>query len=128
MAMRVFKNKWFNRWARNEGIADTALSNAAAEIVEGKVEADLGGYLFKKRVARPGKGKSGGFRTIIGYRRAKSDRIVFLYAFAKNAKANISGKEKAALSLAAGDFLAATDQQITELLANGAIFEVTCDE
>ena len=72
--------------------------------------------------------KSGGFRAIVGYRRAKSDRIVFLYAFSKNAKANISGKEEAALSLAAGDFLAATDQQVTELLANGAIFEVNGDE
>ena len=49
MAMRVFKNKLFNRWARSEGIADTALSAAAAEVVEGSVEADLGCYLFKKR-------------------------------------------------------------------------------
>jgi len=50
--MRVFKNKWFNRWARNEGITDTSLCTAANEMTSGNVEADLGGYLFKKRVAR----------------------------------------------------------------------------
>lgn len=87
--MRVFKNKWFNRWARSESITDPDLRNAAAEIVAGKVEADLGGYLFKKRLARAGKGKSGGYRTIVGYRKSGSDRLIFLYAFSKKAKANI---------------------------------------
>ncbi len=49
--MRVFKNKWFNHWARREGIADFALFQAAEEIAAGKVEANLGGCLFKKRLA-----------------------------------------------------------------------------
>jgi hypothetical protein len=62
--MRVFKNKWFSRWARSEDISDAVLLNAATEIVAGKVEADLGGYLFKKRLAQPDKGKRGGYRTI----------------------------------------------------------------
>ncbi|MCW8814624.1 MAG: type II toxin-antitoxin system RelE/ParE family toxin, partial [Chlorobium sp.] len=46
--MRVFKNKWFHRWARREKISDALLLKAAEEIVAGQVEADLGGYLFKK--------------------------------------------------------------------------------
>ncbi|MBF0394727.1 MAG: type II toxin-antitoxin system RelE/ParE family toxin [Alphaproteobacteria bacterium] len=59
--MRVFKNQWFNRWARRgEGISDAGLCAAAADVVDGNVEADLGGYLFKKRVARARGGKSGG--------------------------------------------------------------------
>lgn len=126
--MRVFKNKWFRRWAHDESITDADLCAAAAEVVAGKVDADLGGYLFKKRLARTGKGKSGGYRTIVGYRKADSDRLVFLYAFAKNAKTNISSREEAALSLAAADFLAATDQQVVALLANGAMWEVKSDE
>ena len=59
----------------------------------GEVEADLDGYLFKKRLARQGSGKRGGYRTLIGYQRPNAERIIFLYAFAKNAKANISAKE-----------------------------------
>ncbi|MEI8172840.1 MAG: type II toxin-antitoxin system RelE/ParE family toxin [Deltaproteobacteria bacterium] len=47
--MRVFKNKWFNRWARRENILDAALYNAAVGIAAGRYDADLGGCLFKKR-------------------------------------------------------------------------------
>jgi hypothetical protein len=122
--MRVFKNKWFNRWARGEDIPDSTLYNTAVEIAAGRHEADLGGCLFKKRLARTGSGKRGGYRTIVGYKKPNSERIIFLYAFAKSDKANISGREEAALSLAAESFLAADDRQVAELLASGSIWEV----
>ena len=122
--MRVFKNKWFNRWARGEDIQDSALYNAAVEIAAGRYDADLGGCLFKKRLARAGSGKSGGYRTIVGYKKPNSERIIFLYAFAKSDRANISDREEAALSLAAESFLSADDRQVDELLAGGSIWEV----
>lgn len=128
MLIKVFKNKWFNRWARREGISDNALFKAALEITEGKVEAGLGGCLFKKRLARPSGGKSGGFRTIVGYRKPNSERIIFLYAFAKSARGNITGKEEAALSLVAEAFVSATDGQVEQLLSDGFVWEVRKDE
>jgi hypothetical protein len=126
--MRAYKNKWFHRWARGEGIADATLIAAVEEILAGKVDADLGGYLFKKRLARAGQGKSGGYRTIVGYRKSGSDRLIFLFAFPKNSKANISGREEAALSIAAEGFLNATDEHVNALLEKGAVWEVTTDE
>jgi hypothetical protein len=81
--MRIFKTKWFNRWARGEDISDIVLVQAAKEIADGKVEADLGGCLFKKRLARPHGGKRGGYRTIVGYKRPDSARIVFFMLLAK---------------------------------------------
>lgn len=51
-------------------------------------------------------------------------RVIFLYAFAKSGKANISAKEEAALSLVAEAFFSATDSQINRLLAEGSIWEV----
>jgi hypothetical protein len=122
--MRVFKNKWFARWARLEDVPDSVLLQAAMEIVAGQVEADLGGCLFKKRLAREGSGKRGGYRVIIGYKKPNAERIVFLYAFAKNARANISDKEKEALSLVAEAFVSATDEQVGLLLKAGSIVEV----
>jgi hypothetical protein len=122
--MRVFKNKWFNRWARGEKISDVALRQAAQEVASGRVEADLGGSLFKKRIAKSGAGKSGGYRTIVGYKRPNAERIIFLYAFSKNERANISDKEEAALSVAAEAFISATDKQVSELLKKGAVWEV----
>jgi hypothetical protein len=122
--MRVFKNKWFNRWARGEGISDAVLLNAAAEIAMGKVEADLGGCLFKKRLPRTGGGKSGGYRVVVGYIKHNTERIIFLYAFAKNDKANMSAKEEAVLSLTAESFISAADKQVQELLSIGSVWEV----
>jgi len=122
--MRVFKNKWFARWARLEDVPDSVLLQAATEIVAGQVEADLGGGLFKKRLAREGSGKRGGYRVLIGYKKPNAERIVFLYAFAKNARANISDKEKEALSLVAEAFVSATDAQVGLLLKAGSIVEV----
>ena len=46
--MRVFKNKWFDRWARGEDIPDSTLYNAAVEIATGRYDADLGGYYIQK--------------------------------------------------------------------------------
>lgn len=121
--MKVFKNKWFNHWAGKEGISDAVLLNAAEEIASGKVDADLGGCLFKKRIPRVGEGKRGGYRVVVGYKRPNTERIVFLFAFAKNDRTNISAKEEAALSLAAQSFVSTTDNQIQELLAAGSIWE-----
>ena len=102
--MKVFKGKQFGRWANSEGIGDSDLCIAAKEAFAGQVEADLGGYLFKKRIARSGGGKSGGYRTILGFRKKSAERIFFLHGFPKNARANISSKEQEALrTIADGD-------------------------
>jgi len=122
--MRVFKSKWFAHWARAENVLDSVLLQVAAEVAAGQVEADLGGGLFKKRLARKGSGKRGGYRVIIGYKKPKTERIIFLYAFPKNAKASISDKEKEALSLVAEAFISATDAQVDLLLKEGSILEV----
>jgi hypothetical protein len=100
------------------------LLDAAEEIAAGKVEANLGGCLFQKRLPRTGGGKRGGYRVVVGYKRPNAERIIFLYAFAKSDKANISTREEAALSLVAESFVSATDEQIQKLLAAGSIWEV----
>lgn len=124
--MRIFVGKAFKKWANSESISEGDLCTAAKEAFKGSVEADLGGYLFKKRIARPGGGKSGGFRTIIGFRRNKSDRIFFLYGFPKNSRANITNNEQAALSILANTFIKANDTEIDELKAKGTIAELEC--
>ena len=128
MIMRVFKNKWFNHWARREAISDAALLKAAEEIVNGQVEADLGGCLFKKRLPRLGGGKSGGYRVLVGYKRPDAERLIFLYAFAKNNRANISDKEKAALSIVAESFVTSSDEYVSVLLSSEKILEVKINE
>jgi hypothetical protein len=65
------------RFARREQLGNDALLEAIERAERGLIDADLGGGLIKQRVAREGQGRSGGFRTIIGYR--QGSRAVFLY-------------------------------------------------
>ncbi|WP_367379438.1 type II toxin-antitoxin system RelE/ParE family toxin [Sphingobium sp. SA916] len=100
---RIFKNGWFERFARKERIADSALRDAVERAESGLVDADLGGGVIKQRVARPGKGKSGGYRTLILFR--QGDRAIFAFGFAKSAQANISKADLALLRNAAAEAL-----------------------
>jgi hypothetical protein len=65
LRVRVLKNRGFVRAARKESLTDQTLCAAAIEIESGLIDARLGGSLLKERIANGGKGKSGGFRTIV---------------------------------------------------------------
>ncbi len=78
--MSIYKTRWFDRWARKQGLNNLSLCLAVQEMMEGLYEADLGSELIKKRVARTGKGKSGGFRTLVATNRG--DRWIFVFGFA----------------------------------------------
>ena len=98
--MSIYKNKWFHRWAKKEGLCEMALCIAVEEMAAGLFEADLGSGLLKKRIAKQGQGKSGGFRTLVATNRG--DRWVFVYGFPKNARSNIDKDEQEALKKLAG--------------------------
>jgi hypothetical protein len=119
---RVFKTKWFQRFARKEEIADVALLEAVARAEKGQIDADLGGDLIKQRVARPGQGKSGGYRTIILFR--QGERAVFMYGFAKSERDNIEDDEVKEFKEAAKHVLALTEKQLAALVRKGDFLEV----
>ena len=108
--MRIFKTKWFVRYARKERIPDAFLRDAIARAELGLVDADLGGGVIKQRVARPGQGRSGGYRTLIALR--IGDRAIFVFAFAKSDRDNIDDDELAALRRLASKWLGADETQV----------------
>ena len=112
MEADVFKLHRFDKWAKAEGISDATLRNAIDEMKAGLFDADLGGGLFKKRVARIGQGKSGGYRTMIATTR--QDRWVFLYGFPKSSRGNIETREEKALKVLTRRYL---DLPVPALLA-----------
>ena len=79
--MANYKTRWFARWARKEGLSDKALHGAVEEMANGLFDADLGGDLLKKRIARAGQGKSGGYRTLVATNRGS--RWIFVYGLPK---------------------------------------------
>ena len=123
--MRVLKTPWFVRFARKEGISDAVLRDAVARAERGLVDADLGGGVIKQRVARPGAGKSGGYRTLILYRRGA--RAVFAFGFAKSVTDNIDERDEARFKALATLTLGYSDEDIRMLVEAGKLVEVRGD-
>ena len=120
--MRVYKSRWFQRFARKEEIADAVLCEAVARAEKGQIDVGLGGEVIKQRISRPGHGRSKGYRTIILFRRGV--RAFFVYGFAKSQRANIDDDESEQFKEAAKHVLALTEKQLTELLKRGDFVEV----
>ena len=121
--MRIFKNAWFTRFARKEKIALQSLLEAVERAEMGLIDAHLGGGVIKQRIARPGQGKSGGYRSVVFYR--MGERAFFVFGFSKNAQDNISHEEESQFKNAAKVILALSDDQIRLLIENGKLEEVT---
>ena len=124
--MRIFATRWFARFARREGIANADLREAVRRAESGLVDADLGGGVIKQRIARRHAGKSGGFRSIVIFR--TSERAIFVYGFAKNARATIGPDELVGFKRLAAQMLGYDDAALAKAVANGTLEEVGCDE
>ena len=120
--MRIFKNTRFARFADKEGITDGELKEAVNQLEAGLADADLGGRVYKVRIARPGEGKAGSYRVIVFFK--SEERTFFAYGFAKSAMSNIGQRDLRIFKERSKDALAMTDAQINERLRNGTLIEV----
>jgi hypothetical protein len=123
--VRILKTKLFAKFARRERIADKSLTDTIERAGKGLVDADLGGGIIKQRVARQGKGRSGGYRTLIAYR--VGDFAVFMFGFAKNERDNIDADELETLQTIASQWLGDADK-IGKDIAAGTLIEVKHDD
>jgi hypothetical protein len=121
--LRIFKNVWFYRFARREKINDSALKDAITRAEKGAVDADLGGGVIKQRIARPGQGKSGGYRSIILFR--KGEKAFFVYGYAKSNLDNIEPNDLANFKKSAKYFFALSEKQLAELLEDKELTELS---
>jgi hypothetical protein len=121
--VRIFKNTWFTRFARKEDIADDELQAIVNEVLEEDLaDADYGGGVYKVRVARPGEGKSGGYRVIVFFR--SGDKTFFQFGFAKSEMANIPKKKLNKYKVLAKVYLAMTDEQLRAAVLDGEFLEI----
>jgi hypothetical protein len=97
------------------------LREAAAPAEQGQIDADLGGGVIKQRIARPGQGKSKGYRTIILFRREA--KAFFVYGFAKSQRANINNDEEQQFREAAKIVLSLTEHALAVRLKRGDFVE-----
>lgn len=124
--VRIFLNKPFQRFAQKENIADAELCEAITRAECGLIDADLGGNVIKLRLARPGQGRSGGFRSIILYR--QGELAFFVYGYPKNQRDNITDDELKMFRSYAKLLLGYTDIEIAEAVINCKLRELVYDE
>jgi hypothetical protein len=124
--VRIYKTKWFVRYAREERIGDQSLREAIERAERGIVDADLGGGIIKQRVARRGQGRSGGYRLLIAYR--PGNRAVFLYGFAKKERDNIEDNELETLREIGAAWLEAKADRLEHALDEGILQEANYND
>lgn len=124
--MRVYATKQFARFARKVRLAASSLIEAAGAVMRGDYDANLGGGVYKQRIARAGGGKSGGFCAILFFRRG--GRVFLAHGFAKNEKASLSPAELTALKRLADVMLGFSDREINAAVTAGELIEVECDD
>lgn len=120
--MRILKNYSFDEWAKSEKISDDVLRRAIHELNNGLFDANLGSHLYKKRIARLGQGKRGGYRTIIAL--SIHERAIFMFGFAKNERENMTHQEEVVYKKLAKLYLELSDHQINTLIQQGEFTEV----
>lgn len=124
--MQIFKNKWFNKFAKDEGIPDGKLLDAITDAERGLIDADYGGGVIKQRIARPGEGESGGYRSIILFRSGKN--AFFVYGFPKSARDNINKAEEREFKALAKEVFSQSEFSLQALIKRGAFVPVKLDE
>ena len=124
--MRIFKNKWFHRFAKKEGISDSELREIVRQLENGQFYSDLGGSVYKMELARKGEGKHGGFRTIVIFK--SKFRTIFVFGFPKSKMSNISEKVLRGYKEQAKDNLIMTDKVISYLIKKQDLIEILLEE
>jgi hypothetical protein len=122
MALASRVHRGTDRFADKEGITDTELREAVNRLEAGQADADLGGGVYTVRVARSGKGKSGGYRVIVFFK--SEERTFYAYGFAKSGMDNINEKQLRNFKLAAKTVFAYSDTEIDGRVKNGLFIEI----
>jgi hypothetical protein len=124
--MSLYKTRPFSRLAKRAGVSDAALKAAVEEMRNGIIHANLGGNVYKQRVAIEGRGKRGGSRIIVAAN--LRDRWIFVHCYAKNDRDNISHDEETAFKEFARIYLSLSDEMMRTAVERGILEVLYADE
>ena len=121
--MSYYITRQASKWAKSEKCSDAQLINALQEIERGLTGNALGANLYKKRIAVPGAGKSGGWRVIVATK--FRGHWFVIHGFAKNVQANIDAQQLADLKVLSKALLSYDDLTIERAVGIGVIRPIT---
>lgn len=121
--MSYYITRQASKWAKSEKCSDAQLINALQEMERGLTGNALGANLYKKRIAVPGAGKSGGWRVIVATK--FRGHWFVIHGFAKNVQANIDAQQLADLKMLSKALLSYDDLTIDRAVGIGVIRLIT---
>lgn len=122
----IYLTKTFQAFAAHERISDATVIKATREIQNQLYDANLGSCVYKKRVARAGGGKRGGYRVLIAFR--DEDRFFFMRGFAKNEMDNIASDELVGLKRLAALYLDYSPFRLYQLVNDKRLRRLTYEQ
>ncbi|HCV66190.1 MAG TPA: hypothetical protein DGZ94_13100 [Serratia sp.] len=122
----IYLTKTFQAFAAHERISDATVIKAAREIQNQLYDANLGSCVYKKRVARAGGGKRGGYRVLIAFR--DEDRFFFMRGFAKNEMDKIASDELVGLKRLAALYLDYSPFRLYQLVNDKRLRRLTYEQ
>lgn len=127
LLMKNIKIKKFSNEAEKANLKDSLLIETLNNFMElsrdEQLKYSLGAGLFKLRIAsKEGRGKSGGSRSILAFKR--DNGVYWLHLFSKNDKGNVTTFELKKLKNLSEIMLGLTDEQIIKLINLGELYEV----
>ena len=120
--MSLYKTRPFARIAKKAGITDAALHAAVEEMRKGIIHADLGGNVYKQRVALPGRGKRGGSRVIVAAN--LQDRWICVHCYLKKDQDDIAPDEELAFKEFARVYLSLSGEALQTAVERGILEEI----
>ena len=120
--MAIYELKAFSRWRKSEPLTNATLKHLVLELEKGKFETALGAGLYKKRLAKEGAGKRGGYRILLAWKSSK--HTIFLIGFAKNEKANITSNHLKQFKSLAKQYFKLSDSAMTNLVLKGHLVRI----
>lgn len=126
MAAAVYLVEGFRRWMRKQPLRELDLCRAVAEMSRGLIDADLGSGLVKKRIARSGAGKRGGYRVLVANR--EGGPWFFIEGYAKNQLDNVDMATLEACREWSAELTSLTGEALRDPRRTSNLTEVNCDE
>jgi len=121
--MNLYKTRPFARIAARAGLTEAALKKSAEEMSLGLIHADLGDFVFKQRVALPGRGQRGGGRIVVVVS-PREDRYIFVHCYLAKDRDNLAPGEETAFRELGRLYLNLSGADMEAAVMNGLLEEI----
>ena len=121
--MKILITNWFRKWLKKVSLEKGDLISAAKSLnINPESSVSLGSGLYKVRIKRKYQGKSGGYRTLLVFKKGKL--TLYVYGFSKKEKGNIEQDELKLFKKLSKDILSMNERELNHQIKSGGFIDL----